>query len=75
MFRTRHSLAMENLALRHQIEVLQRNSSRPLLHWRDRAFWDLLSCVWPDWRKSLYIVQPEAVTRWPGIRGIPVADE
>ena len=68
-------LALENAALRHQIEVLQRNSSRPCLRWRDRAFWDLLSYVWPDWRKSLYIVQPETVIRWHGIRGIPVADE
>ena len=48
-------MALENLALRHQIEVLQRNSGRPHLRWRDRALWDLLSCVWPDWRQSLYI--------------------
>jgi len=64
MFRSRNSRAVENLALRHQIEVLQRNADRPLLRWRDRAFWDLLSCVWPDWRKSLYIVQPETLIRW-----------
>jgi len=63
-FRSRHALALENAALRHQIEVLQRNCSRPGLKWRDRAFWDLLSCLWPDWRKTLYIVQPETVIRW-----------
>jgi len=62
--RSRHSLILENAALRHQIEVLQRNSNRPPLRWRDRAFWDFLSCIWPDWRKSLYIVQPETVIRW-----------
>ena len=63
-FRTRHSLALENAALRHQIEVLQRNTSCPRLRWRDRAFWDFLCCLWGDWRKALFIVQPETVIRW-----------
>ena len=57
-FRSRQSLLLENAALRHQIEVLRRITHHPRLRWRDRAFWDLLSCFWPDWRKSLYIVQP-----------------
>ena len=74
MFRSRHSLAVENPALRHQIEVLQRNTDRPLLHRRDRAFWDLLSCIWPDWRRSLYIVQPETVIRWHRQGFRPVSD-
>jgi putative transposase len=64
MFRSRKALALENAALRHQIEVLQRNCSRPTLRWRDRAFWDILSCVWPDWRRSVYIIQPDTVLRW-----------
>jgi putative transposase len=64
VFRTHQALILENATLRHQVEVLQRNSSRPRLRWRDRAFWDLLSRFWPDWRKSLYIVQPETVIRW-----------
>ncbi len=63
-FRSRQSILLENAALRHQIEVLQRNSGRPDIRWRDRAFWDLLSCIWTDWRKSLFIVQPETVIRW-----------
>lgn len=63
-FRSRQSLLLENAALRHQIAVLQLNSTRPKLKWRDRAFWDLLSCIWPKWRRSLYIVQPETVIRW-----------
>jgi len=72
VFRNRQALVLENATLRLQIEVLQRNSNRPRLLWRDRAFWDLLSCVWPDWRRSLYIVQPETVFRWhrKGFRGI-----
>ena len=36
VFRTRQALILENAALRHQIEVLQCNSSRPRLRWRDR---------------------------------------
>jgi hypothetical protein len=63
-FRSRHFLVIENSALRHQIEVLQRNSNRPALRWPDRAFWDILSCIWPSWRRSLYIVQPETVIGW-----------
>jgi len=63
-FRSRQAMALENAALRHQIDVLQRNSTRPELKWRDRAFWDILSYLWPDWRKSLYIIQPETVVRW-----------
>jgi len=64
VFRTRQALILENAALRHQIDVLQRNSGRPNLRWRDRAFWDVLCSIWPDWRKSLYIVQPDTVVRW-----------
>jgi len=63
-FKSRETLILKNAALRHQIEVLKRNCSRPALRWRDRAFWDVLSCLWPDWRKSLYIVQPETVVGW-----------
>ena len=62
--KTRQSLVAENLALRHQISVLQRNCTRPDLKWRDRAFWDILSCLWPNWRNALYIVQPDTVIRW-----------
>jgi|GEM_PF-3968008 len=49
MLRSRENLILENAALRHQIEVLQRNSTRPALRWRDRAFWDVLICIWPEW--------------------------
>ena len=64
IFKARESLILENAALRHQISILQRHSTRPQLKWRDRAFWDVLSCFWPNWRRSLYIVQPETVVSW-----------
>jgi hypothetical protein len=57
-------LTAENLALRHQLIVLKRNQNRPQLDERDRVFWKVLSNIWPSWRDSLVIVQPETVIRW-----------
>jgi hypothetical protein len=57
-------LTAENLALRQQIIVLKRNQNRPHIKERDRMFWKVLSNIWPSWRDSLVIVQPETVIRW-----------
>jgi putative transposase len=62
--RSRTALQAENLALRHQIEVLQRGSEHPRLSSADRIFWVLLSCLWSDWRSALTIVKPETVIGW-----------
>lgn len=64
MVASRAAIAAENLALRHQLGVLQRSVKRPRLHQRDRVFWVWLSRFWPDWRSSLLIVKPETVIRW-----------
>ena len=40
---TRAALAAENLALRHQLGVLQRSVKRPKFSPRDRLFWVVLS--------------------------------
>ncbi len=56
--------ASENLALRHQLEVLQRNAKRPRLTNRDRALWVILSRLWHDWQNPLALVQPETVISW-----------
>jgi hypothetical protein len=37
----RFHLALENLALRQQVEVLERSGKRPKLRSRDRVFWVL----------------------------------
>ena len=63
-FRSRQSLVLENLALRHQLYVLQRPRSRIRLKGRDRLVWVVLSRIWKEWRKPLTIVQPETVIRW-----------
>ena len=58
------SLALENLALRQQIAVLQRGSRRPLLKDTDRLFWCFLSKIWQGWAHALVIVKPETVISW-----------
>ena len=64
VLRSRQSLALENVALHHQLYVLQRPRSRIRLRKRDRLFWVVLSRIWRDWRNPLTIVQPETVVRW-----------
>ena len=62
---SRLELVAENLALRHQLAVLQRtNPKRPRLRPIDRLLWMLLSSVWPNWRQALQIVTPATVVRW-----------
>src|SRR5437870_4020984 len=57
-------LALENLALRHQLAVYKRTAGRPTLHRSDRLFWAWLSKVWTGWRDALVIVAPDTVLRW-----------
>ena len=62
--RTRRALVLENLALRHQLAVLQRAAPRPRLRTSDRLFWVLLSRLWSGWADAVSIVQPATVIRW-----------
>jgi putative transposase len=65
IFRSRAVLELENLALRHQIGVLQRSARRrPTLTSWDRLLWICLSRLWRDWRSALAIVRPETVVAW-----------
>ena len=65
IFRSRTTLQLENLALRHQIGVLRRSArTRPKLTSGDRLLWVWLSRIWSDWRSALAIVQPETVIAW-----------
>ena len=57
-------LALENLALRHQLAVYKRTVTRPKLRRRDRLFWIGLSRMWAGWRQALVIVTPATVLRW-----------
>ena len=65
LIRSRVDLQLENLALRHQIGVLQRSLKKhrkitPM----DRLFWASLSRIWRDWRSALVIVKPETLIGW-----------
>ena len=62
--RTQRALVLENLALRHQLAVLQRTAPRPRLRPSDRVFWVLLARLWHGWAEVVAIVQPETVIRW-----------
>ena len=62
--RTQRALVLENLALRHQLAVLQRTAPRPRLRPSDRVFRVLLARLWRGWAEAVAIVQPETVIRW-----------
>jgi hypothetical protein len=54
--------AAGNVALRHQIGVLQRSAKKRLsLSQADRLFWIGLSPMWAEWRSALKIVKPDTV--------------
>src|SRR5256886_7123590 len=57
-------LALENLALRQQLDVYKRTMARPPLRRTDRLFWVGLARVWKGWRRPLVIVTPDTVLRW-----------
>jgi putative transposase len=63
-FLTRTDLAIEVLALRHQVAVLKRKRPRPPLSPLDRLFWTVVRNTWSRWRDALVIVQPETVVGW-----------
>jgi hypothetical protein len=65
LFRTHRALALENLALRHQLALQQRRDHRrPALTRFDRALWSWLSSAFHEWRAALVVVRPETVLRW-----------
>ena len=63
-FRTRRDLVVENLLLRHQLQVALRSRPRPHLKARDRFVWLAIRRLHPGWRQYLILVRPETVVRW-----------
>ncbi len=63
-FCARRKLVLENLALRHQLLVLNRTIKTPALRKSDRLFWAALIVMWSRWTTALVIVQPQTVVRW-----------
>ena len=63
--RSRASLQLEILALRHQLHVLERSHGRRVRLTRlDRLLWVWFFRVWCHWRTALVIVKPETVIAW-----------
>jgi hypothetical protein len=69
--RLRSELALENVALRQQLAVLNRQRRRPKLRKHDRLFCVLLSRSWEHWKETLVFVKPETVLRWHRRRFAP----
>src|SRR5262245_9733341 len=58
------AVALVEIALRHQLMVLQRSVPRPRLRRRDRILWVCLSWLSPNWRASLILVRSATVVAW-----------
>ena len=65
LVRSRASLHLEILALRHQLAVVNR-SRRPRVRFTtvDRLLWAWLTRSWRGWRSAVQVVKPETVLAW-----------
>jgi len=52
------AVTLENIALRHQLMVLQRSLPHPRLRRQDRIFWVCLSRLWANWRPTSSLSSP-----------------
>ncbi len=64
VFRSRLTLQIEVLALRHQLAVYQGAGRRPRLGPADRILWAWLSRAWSGWQEVLVFVRPSTVISW-----------
>lgn len=63
--RSRASLELELVALRHQVTVLRRQRpGRPRLFSTDRFLWVLLYRIWPQVLDAMVLVKPATVVQW-----------
>ncbi len=61
LFEDRQRLALENVALRHQLAVLKRSVKRAKIHDSDRMFWILMKRMLAEWRDAAHFVRPDTV--------------
>src|SRR5262245_9641219 len=65
LFRPRRQLEVENLFLRHQLNIALRGAPhRPRLRGSDRALLILMTWLWPSLLSLSRIVQPDTILRW-----------
>ena len=63
--RSRASLELELIALRHQVTVLRRQRpGRPQLSALDRLLWVWLYRIWPQVIDAMVLVKPATVVQW-----------
>src|SRR6202162_4369663 len=63
--RSRASLELELVALRHQVTVLRRQRpGRPRLFSTDRLLWVWLYRIWPQVLNAMVLVKPATVVQW-----------
>jgi putative transposase len=64
-FRSRASLEIELIAVRHQLAVLRRQRpGRPQLSSLDRLLWVWLYRIWPQVIDAMVLVKPSTVVQW-----------
>ena len=64
-FRSRAVVELENLALRHRLQVLRRQRpGRPRLFPLDRLLWVWLYRLWPRCLDTMVLVKPATVVQW-----------
>jgi transposase InsO family protein len=63
-FRSAAEIEAENIALRHQLNVILRKAPKPRLKGLDRALFAFLYCLFPSVLNAITIVKPETVIRW-----------
>jgi hypothetical protein len=64
LFRSRASLCLAHLALRHQWAVDQQTAHRPRFRLPDRLFWVWLSHLRSGWQATLVFVPPHTLIAW-----------
>ena len=65
LFRSRRRLEVENLFLRHQLNIALRSAPHRLrLHASDRALKVWMTRVWPSLLGLSCVVQPDTILRW-----------
>jgi hypothetical protein len=74
LLKSRRRLEVENLFLRHQLNiVLRRSPQRLRLRSSDRALLVLMTRVWPSLLGLARVVQPDTIVRWMGLVGRPAS--
>src|SRR3989442_11402737 len=71
--RSRASLELEVVALRHQVAVLRRQrSGRLRLFCADRLLWVWLYRIWPRALHAMVLVKPATVVQFPALLALAI---